>query len=136
MKRGALGANFEQRPGPESGREPVYAQDRFLRQLFDRTGGRIDQTVHAVLHVARPLALSPAETDASIRALVRAGLSGVDSMFDRLIWLTPAGAAACTRLSATDIVLKTGPLPHIAPLHDLTGHRATHNQAMEIAADR
>jgi hypothetical protein len=114
----------------------VYAQDRFLRQLFERTGGQTNQTVHAVLHLARPLALSTTETDASIAALSRAGLIGVDPMFGRLIWLTPAGAAACTRSTATDAVIKTGPLPRIAPSHDFASRHAPVYHTTEITADR
>jgi len=79
-------------------------QDRFLRKLFEQTDGRTDRTVHAFLHVARPLALSPEEARTTVSALVREGLIGMDPMFDRLIWLTPAGAAADRRLHTVDVV--------------------------------
>ena len=71
------------------------AQDRFLRELYRRTEGRSDRTVHAYLHVGKQLRLSEMETAFSITMLVREGLIARDSMFDRLIWLTPTGIAAC-----------------------------------------
>jgi hypothetical protein len=96
---GFLGATIEGKP-PDSfhtWRGEMRAQDRFLLELYRRTEGRSDRTVHAHLHIAKPLHLSEREATSSIRMLVREGLIATDPMFDRLICLTPTGIAACER---------------------------------------
>jgi hypothetical protein len=84
------------------------ANDRFLMRVYDRTGGRADRTVHAYLHVAKPLALSLAEMRMRVETLIDAGLIEADPGFDRLIRLTPVGVSACARLVA---VLPASPSP-------------------------
>lgn len=114
----------------------MRARDRFPRKLFEQTGGRTDRTVHALLHVARPLALSPDETRAAITALIRDGLIGVDPMFDRLIWLTPAGLAACTRPYTIDVIADTvRNAPHV-PAHLVTTYESPLYDAANAAADQ
>lgn len=80
----------------------MCARDRFLRGLYERTGGRTDRTVHAYLHVAIPHEISLAEMRAAVAALADAGLVEVDPGFDRLIRLTPAGVAACQGVGTAD----------------------------------
>jgi hypothetical protein len=89
----------------------MRANDRFLTQLYHRTGGRVDRTVHAYLHVAKPLALSLAEMRMRVETLIDAGLIEADPGFDRLIRLTPVAAAACARLFAVDAVIPASPSP-------------------------
>jgi hypothetical protein len=84
-------------------------KERFLTQLFERTDGRIDRTLHAYLHIAKPLRLSLTETQACVHALVEDGLIEADAMFDSLIWLTPKGVAVCRRCLATDAVVADNP---------------------------
>jgi hypothetical protein len=55
----------------------------------------IDRTVHSYLHVAKPLALSMVEMQASTGALIEGGMIEADPGYDRLIRLTPVGAAVC-----------------------------------------
>lgn len=83
----------------------MRTQDRFLMELYRRTEGRSDRTVHAHLHIAKPLRLSEMEATSRVRMLVRAGLIATDPMFDRLIFLTPSGIAACERQRAEGIVV-------------------------------
>jgi hypothetical protein len=73
----------------------MHAQDRFLMEIYRRTAGRTDRTVHSHRHIAQPLALSDAEVRAYIAALIQQELIAVDPMYDRLIALTPRGAALC-----------------------------------------
>ena len=80
----------------------MRTQDRFLMELYRRTDGQCNCTVHSWLHVAKPLRLSEAEARMSIMALVREGLIGVDTMFNRLIWLTPTGVVACEQCRNED----------------------------------
>ena len=87
----------------------MRAQDRFLMELYRRTEGRSDRTVHAHLHVAKPLRLSEMEATSSIRMLLREGLIATDPMFERLIFLTPSGIAACERQQTGDMVVHDTP---------------------------
>lgn len=87
----------------------MRANDRFLMHLYERTGGRVDCTLHAYLHVAKPLALSLPEMRMRVETLIDAGLFEADPGFDRLIRLTPSGVAACARLVAVDAVLPAPP---------------------------
>jgi hypothetical protein len=87
------------------------ANDRFLMRAYDRTGGRADRTVHAYLHVAKPLALSLAEMRMRVETLIHTGLIEADPGFDRLIRLTPVGVSTCARLVAVDAVLPASPSP-------------------------
>jgi hypothetical protein len=80
-------------------------QDRFLMELYRRAEGRSDRTVHAYLHIAKPLHLSEADTEFSITMLVREGLIARDSMFDRLIWLTLTGIAICEQQHTADTLV-------------------------------
>ncbi len=89
----------------------MRAHDQFLMRLYERTGGRTDRTLHAYLHIARPLALSLAETRACLAALVGAELIEADPEFDRLIRLTPVGAATCARRDAGETVAPLSPRP-------------------------
>jgi hypothetical protein len=89
----------------------MRANDRFLMHLYERTGGRVDCTVHAYLHIAKPLALSLAEMQMRVETLIDAGLIEADPEFDRLIRLTPSGIAACARLVAVDAVVPAPPSP-------------------------
>jgi hypothetical protein len=92
----------------------MRARDRFLLHLYDRTGGRTDHTVHAYLHVAKPLALSLAEMRMRVDTLIDAGLIEADPGFDRLIRLTPAGVAICARrgaLNPRDTIISATPSP-------------------------
>jgi hypothetical protein len=92
----------------------MRANDWFLMHIYDRTGGRTDRTLHAYLHVAKPLALSLAEVRMRIEILIDAGLIEADPGFDRLIRLTPAGVATCTRCDAVDaIVPAPSPVAHV-----------------------
>jgi hypothetical protein len=71
-------------------------------ELYRRTDGRSDRTVHAHLHIAMPLHLSEKEVQSSITLLVREGSIATDPMFDRLIFLTPTGIAACELRTIAD----------------------------------
>ncbi len=83
----------------------MRARERFLMELYRRAEGRRDRTIHAHLHVAKPLHLSEAEARAAIAALLRDGLIEADAMYDRLIWLTPRGIAACEQGRAVDAIV-------------------------------
>jgi hypothetical protein len=80
-------------------------QDRFLMELYRQTEGRSDRTVHAYLHVAKPLHLSEVETEFSVTMLAREGLIARDTMFDRLIWLTLTGIAMCEQRHTADTLV-------------------------------
>lgn len=79
-------------------------------RLYERAGGQANRTLHSHRHIAGPLGLSHADTRISVAALLREGLIAVDPMFDRLIALTPAGVAACTR-HAVDTKIRAEAIP-------------------------
>jgi hypothetical protein len=87
----------------------MRANDRFLMHVYDRTNGRTDRTIHAYLHIAKPLALSLAEMRMRVETLIDAGLIEADPGFDRLIRLTPVGVATCARQVAVDAVVSASP---------------------------
>ncbi len=111
----------------------MHAKERFLIQLFERTDGRIDRTLHAHLHVARRLGLSLAETQACVHALVGEGLIEADAMFDSLIWLTPKGVAACMRRLAVDAIMRDDP-PASESLEPLESLAALHRVPARFTA--
>ncbi len=82
------------------------ANTRFLTQLYERAGGRIDRTVHSYLHVAKPLAFSMVEMQASANALIEEGMIEADLGYNRLIRLTPRGAAVCRRTHVVETIAK------------------------------
>lgn len=96
------------------------AKNRFLTQLYERAGGRIDRTVHSFLHVAKPLAFSMVEMQASADTLCEEGMIEADPGYDRLIRLTPRGAAVCRRTHIVEM---------IAPNADAAGSFAKCNVA-------
>jgi len=66
----------------------MHAATDFLKRLHERTGGRTDRTLHAYLHIAKPLGLTVAEMQVTVGDLIAHGLVEVDPGFDRLIRLT------------------------------------------------
>jgi hypothetical protein len=111
----------------------MRARDRFLAELYRRTDGRCDRTVHAYRHVAKPLHLSEMEARSAMSALVRDGLIEADSMFDRLIWLTPTGITACEQRQPTDTIMhEMATSDTYVPLMALRGVYAD----IDAAADR
>jgi hypothetical protein len=104
----------------------MHAKDRFLIQLFERADGRTDRTFHSHLHIAGPLGLSRAEARASVAVLLREGLIAADPMFDRLIALTPAGIAACTRRGTDMVVHEQAVIPErregVLALHEIPAY--------------
>ncbi len=80
------------------------AKSRFLTQLYERAGGRIDRTMHSYLHVAKPLALSMVEMQASANALIEEGMIEADPGYNRLIRLTPLGATVCCCMHVVETI--------------------------------
>jgi len=95
----------------------MRAKDRFLMALYRRSGGRIDRTFHAYLHIAKPLALSEREARHHLDLLLDKGLIEADPGFDRLIRLTPAGVGACACAGTADVAVReVCPEMALAPL--------------------
>lgn len=83
----------------------MRARDCFLRRLGERSGGRVDRTVHAYLHVAIPLGISLTEMERCVNDLVALGLIEANPGFERLVRLTPLGVAACKEIGMAEITL-------------------------------